>query len=81
MGRLAPVQPEAQGKARRAARAGSPGKRRNTALRLGLHRPCGWSLQTAARRVARHAQAASLGCAARLAGGRLQSHASLPIAL
>jgi len=41
MGRLAPGQPEAQGKARRAARAGRPGKRRNAALRLGLPRPCG----------------------------------------
>jgi len=70
-----------QGKARRAARAGRPVKRRNAALRLGLPRPCGRSLQTVARRVARLAQAASLGRAARLAGDRLQSHASLPIAL
>jgi hypothetical protein len=41
MGRHAPGQGEALGKARRAARAGRPGKRRNAAQRLALPRPFG----------------------------------------
>jgi len=41
MGRLAPGWPKALGKARRAARAGRPGQRRNVAQRLGPPRPEG----------------------------------------
>jgi len=56
MGRLAPGCPKALGKARRAARAGRPGQRRNAAQRLAPPRPVGWSRQNGARRVARLAR-------------------------